>query len=568
MIKFSKRMLALIMSMLMIFSCMAVSASAEGETTEPESGATETAPVTVQIPAPVCEFDQETMTISVAKPENIAYGEGEDKVYYPVAITAAAGEEAVEAVKNEDGSYTISNVELEKEYTVTATIVDDTNTVAGTKSTTVTPAITVPGTKDICEFNEENRTILVKKIDSIIIGGSKYAVGVVIEPNASSQLLGDGSTMFLNLEYGTKYTVKAYVVPSADSKTYYSTENFEVTVKKLQSKPVTPAPTAITSTSITISAEKGVEYTISGDSATYTLKDKETTIVFKGLKDNTPYTISAQKPASEGFYASEKSSITVTTKKVASTVVPKLTLVDKSNTSITVEADVENVEYKINNGAWQNSGEFKNLSANTQYNIYARVKAEANQEESKVSEALIVKTNATANYVADENKIAFSCKDGQYANTKISFTVSGDGPADMNKAAFGDSRIVPVKYVVKFGEEEIGTGTFTDGKVSQTGSFTPAEAYAEKSVTVKVTFETQKFKGTKWETVAGKDIEKDYSVKIGRVDGAMTKVTEFFEMIANFLFNTVPAFLAEAMKSDIWGRMLKILGQLGGALGG
>ena len=568
MIKFSKRMLALIMSMLMIFSCMAVSASAEGETTEPESGATETAPVTVQIPAPVCEFDQETMTISVAKPENIAYGEGEDKVYYPVAITAAAGEEAVEAVKNEDGSYTISNVELEKEYTVTATIVDETKTVEGTASTKVVPTITVPGTKDICEFNEENRTILVEKIDNIIIGGSKYAVGVVIEPTASSQLLGDGSTMFLNLEYGTKYTVKAYVVPSADSKTYYSTENFEVTVKKLQSKPVTPAPTAITSTSITISAEKGVEYTISGDSATYTLKDKETTIVFKGLKDNTSYTISAQKPASEGFYASEKSSITVTTKKVASTVVPKLSLVDKSNTSITVEADVPNVEYKVNNGAWQNSGEFKNLKANTQYNFYARVKAEADQEESKVSEALIVKTNAAASYVADESKIAFSCKDGQYANTKISFTVSGDGPADMNKAAFGDSRIVPVKYVVKFGEEEIGAGTFTDRKVSQTGSFTPAEAYAEKSVTVKVTFETQKFKGTKWETVAGKNIEKDYSVKIGRVDGAMTKVTEFFEMIANFLFNTVPAFLAEAMKSDIWARMLKILGQLGGALGG
>ena len=48
----------------------------------------------------------------------------------------------------------------------------------------------------------------------------------------------------------------------------------------------------------------------------------------------------------------------------------------------------------------------------------------------------------------------------------------------------------------------------------------------------------------------------------------MTKITEFFEMIANFLFNTVPAFLAEAMKSDIWGRMLKLLGSLGGALGG
>jgi len=549
------------MSMLMIFSCMAVSASAEDEGTEAPA-----TPVTIQIPAPVCEFDQVTMTISVAKPSNIHYPE-DGSIYYPVAITATAGEEEIDVAPNEDGSYTISDVELEKEYTVTATIVDDTNTVAGTKSTTVTPAITVPGTKDICEFDEENRTILVDKIDNIIIGGSEYAVGVVIEPAASSQLLGDGSTMFFNLDYGTKYTVKAYVAPSADSKTYYSEDNFEVTVDQQQSNPVTPVPTAITSKSITITAEKGVEYTINNGTPE-SLKDGKTTIVFDGLEANTSYTISAQKPASEGFYASEKVSITVTTKKAATKVVPILTLEDKSNTSITVKANVENVEYRLNNGAWQNSGEFKNLKADTQYNIYARVKAAADQEESPVSEALIVKTNAAANYEASEKKISFSCTDGQYANTKISFTVTGDGPADINKAVFGDTKIVPVSYKVVYGEDTIKEGTFADGKVSVSGDFTPAEAYAEKSVTVTVIFETQKFKGIKWETVEGKNVEKDFTVKIGRIDNAMTKITEFFEMIANFLFNTVPAFLADAMKSDVWGRIFKLLGSLGGVLGG
>lgn len=586
MINFSKKMLALIMAMLMMFSCMAISASAEGEGTTPPSSSeggenTETeapsepeepTPVTVQIAAPKAEFDLATMSIEIEKPENIARGEEDAKIFYPVAITAALGETAVEVVKNDDGSYTIADVELDKEYTITASIVDeneeDGEILSGEASTKVTPVITIPGTKDICTFDKENKKITVKKIDGIVIGGTSYFVGVELQPSASSETLGDGSTMFYNLEYGKKYTVKAYLVLAAGSDKIYSTENFEVTVDKLQTKPVTPVPTAITSKSITISAEKGVEYTISGDEKVYTVADKQTTIKFDGLTKDTSYTITAQKPASEGYYASEKVSITVKTKKAATDVVPKLTLDDKSNTYIKVTADVKNVEFKLDNGAWQSSGEFKNLKANTQYNIYARVKAAADQEESPVSEALIVKTNAVANYEASDKKIAFKCEDGQYANTKISFTVSGDGPANINNAVFGDTRIVPVLYIVTYGEETLASGTFKAGKVSETGSFTPAEAYAEKSVTVTIMFETQKFKGTDWVTLEGKNIDKEYTVKIGKVDGAMTKITEFFEMIANFLFNTVPAFLAEAMKSDIWGRMLKILGQLGGALGG
>lgn len=585
MIKFSKKMLALIMAMLMMFSCMAISASAEGEGTTPPSSSeggentgTEapSEPVTIQIPAPVCEFDQETMTINIEEPANIAYPvEGEDKHFYPVTIKVTVDGSEIPFMLNPDGSYTTRKVELEKEYTITATLTDDKEdnlTVSGTASTKVTPVITIPGTKDICTFDKENKKITVKKIDGIVIGGTSYFVGVELQPSASSETLGDGSTMFYNLEYGKKYTVKAYLVLAAGSDKIYSTENFEVTVDKLQTKPVTPVPTAITSKSITISAEKGVEYTISGDEKVYTVKDKETTIKFDKLTENTSYTITAQKPASEGYYASEKVSITVKTKKAPTVVVPKLTLDDKSNTYIKVTADVKDVEFKLDNGAWQSSGEFKNLKADTQYNIYARVKAAADQEESPVSEALIVKTNAVANYEASDKKIEFKCEDGQYANTKISFTVSGDGPANINNAVFGDTRIVPVLYIVTYGEETLASGIFTAGKVSETGSFTPAEAYAEKSVTVTVLFEVQKFKGVKWENVKNSDgtdktIEKEYTVKIGRVDGAMTKITEFFEMIANFLFNTVPAFLAEAMKSDIWARMLSLLGSLGSLLG-
>lgn len=565
MIKFSKKMLALIMSMLMVFSCMAVSASATTgtETTQ-----------TVQIPAPVVTFEQETMSFFVEKPENIAYGEGEEKVYYPVAITV---EPEAELIKNEDGSYIIENIELGKEYTITAAIVDETNTVAGSSSVTVAPVINVPGTADICTFNEVDRTITVEKIDNIVIGGTEYAVVVVIEPATSNMYLEDGSKMFYNLEYGTTYTVKAMVQPGADAEKYYSKDNFTATIKNKQNAPSTPVPAAITSSSITIVAAAGCQYALKDvegniiyDWSDSTGKDA---ITYKNLNAETKYTVVAKKKATDTHYESAEASITVTTKKAGKTEVPVLELADKTNTSITVKAEGD-VEYKINDGAWQASGEFKGLKADTQYNIYGRYAYDAAKEDpSAVSEAIIVKTNAVANFEADEKKLSFTCADGAYANSEISFTVTGDGPADMNKVVYGDTRIVPVSYKVVFGSDEIkGVTPFTNSnKITNSGSFT-AEAYAEKVVTVKVTFLAQEYKGknadgtANW--VALKVIEKSYDVSLGRVNSTETKLLEFFEGIANFLFNTVPAFIAEAMQSDVWARMFKLLGSLGGALGG
>lgn len=556
MIKFSKKMLALVLSLLMMFSFMAVSASAEGETT-PESNVT-----TIQIPAPVITFEQETMSFFVEKPQNITYP-ADSENYYPVEITV---EPEAELIENADGSYIIESVELGTEYTVTATLVDATNTVAGSASVTATPTITVPGTKDICTFNEENRTIIVEKIDTIIVDGKELAVGVTIEPEASSQTLGDGTTMFLNLDYATKYTVKAYVTPSADSETYYSEDNFEVTVKGQQEAPKTPVPTAITSTSITIDASAGCEYTIDTTPVQTKKSEGNATVVFENLEPETKYTITAQKPAVEGYYASEKVTISVTTKAAGITEIPAIALEDKTNTSITVTA-VKDAEYKLNDGAWQNSNVFSGLKADTQYNIYTRFKFDAaKQDPSAISEALIVKTNAVENYEADADKITFSANNGAYANTEISFTVNGDGPENMHKAVYGDTRIIPTTYKVVYGETTIKEGSFSGQKVSQSGSFTPANEYAEKTVKVIVTFSKEELKGTEWVT-AGDSIEKEFSVQVGRVDGPMTKITEFFEMIANFLLNTVPAFLAQAMQSDVWGALFAALGKLGGAIG-
>lgn len=562
MIKFSKKMLALVLSMLMIFSCMAVSASAEGEATEPDSGITEA--TTVQIPDPVWVFEQETMSFFVEKPQNIHYPEDGD-TYYPVEITV---EPEAELIKNEDGSYIIEGVELETEYTITASIVDETNTVAGSASVKAVPTINVPGTADICTYDPTDRKITVEKIDNIVIGGAEYVVGVVIEPNVSSQILGDGTTMFFNLDYATKYTVKAYVAPSADSEIYYSKDNFEVEVMGQQEAPKTPVPTAITSTSITIDASAGCEYTIDTTPAQTKKSEGNAAVVFENLTAGTTYTITAQKPATEGFYASDKVTITVKTKLAGRTDIPAIALEDKTNSSITVTA-VDDAEYKLNDGVWQSSNVFTGLTAGTQYNIYARYKFDAaKQDPSAISDALVVKTNAIANYEADADKITFSGTDGAYANTEFSFTVNGDGPADMNKAVYGDTRIVPVAYEVVCGEDTIKEFTVFSGnaKVSQKGTFTPAEAYAEKTVKVIVTFSKEEYKGEDW-VYADEQFTKEFTVQVGRVDSPMTKVTEFFEMLANFLLNTLPAFLTQAMQSDVWNALFEALGKLGGAMG-
>ncbi|MBQ3044881.1 MAG: hypothetical protein IJD49_02895 [Clostridia bacterium] len=562
MIKFSKKMLALIMSMLMIFSCVAVSASAEGEAETTE---------TIQIAAPVWVFEQETMSFFVERPENIAYGEGEETVYYPVEITV---EPEATLIKNTDGSYIIENIEFGKEYTITASIVDETNTVAGSASVKAVPVITVPGTKDICEFDPEDRTITVEKIDNIVIDGKECVVGVMIEPNASSQILGDGTTMFFNLNYSTNYTVKAYVAPSADIK-FYSEDNFEVTVKGQQDAPATPVPSAITSKSITIVAAAGCQYALKDADGEFVFDWTDSTgkdaIMFDGLDSETTYTVVAKKKATETHYESTEVSITATTKKAGKAGTPTLVLADKTNNSITVKAEGD-VEFKLGDGAWQASGEFKGLKADTQYNIYGRYTFDAaTQDPSAVSEALIVKTNAVANFEANEKKITFTGENGAYANSEIEFTVTGDGPVDMNKVVYGDTRIVPVSYKVVFGSDEIKASTAWDTqKIKNTGSFT-AEAYAEKVVTVKVVFEEQEYKGKNADGTANwvisKSYEKSFDVEVGRVDSPMTKITEFFEGILNFLLNTVPSFLAEALQSDVWGKLFEALGKLGSAIG-
>lgn len=475
MINVSKKILALIMSMLMVFSCMAVSASATGEE------GTETTAVVIQIPAPVCTLDKELKTITVTKPANVHYDVND--TYYEVAISIEPSEGVVKGF-DENGNYLYSQLTLGTDYVITATLVDETNTVTGTASTTV-------------------------------------------------ELL------------------------------------------ESQDAPAAPVPVAITSGSITVTAAAGCQYILRAVDGTVVFDWTDSTgkdaIMYEGLTEKTQYVVAAKKKATETHYESAESSITVTTKAAGKGKAAAPVLEDKTNASITVVAE-NGVEYSLDGKTWQASNEFTGLKADTQYEIYARYTFDSKVEDpSEASDALVVKTNAAANYEAKKASIKFGANVGDYSDSEVTFTASGDGPADMNNVVYGDTRIIPVSYTVVFGSTEIKASTVWDtAKVTQTGSFSAAE-YAEKVVTVKVTFASEEYKGKDadgnavWKT--SETFTESYDVTMSRANTTENKAKGILEVILNFLLNTIPAFFAEALKSDVWARLLEALGELGKVMG-
>lgn len=435
-------------------------------------------------------------------------------------------------------------------------------------------AATITITEADYELNADKDAITVNKIEY----NGKVAK-ITISPSDSIEVLplADGRTRFDGIKTGKTYVITATV---SEGDAIIALGNIPVVIKNAQKAPANPVPTQITSTSIAVSAISGCQYQLSvynEDGTTtveYPWSDSKGNAVIKytGLTPNAKYLVEAKKAETDTYYASPIASIVVITKEAGNLNVPNLYLEDKTNKTVTLGSTDKNVEYSRDGKTWQDSPEFKGLTANTQYSFFARFKYnESNEDPSIVSNAIVVKTNAKENVLAQRKNITFVGKEGQFVNEGVEFTVKGDGPASMSNVIYGDTRIIPKSYSVTYGTTPVATGGWETAKLSQKGTFTAADDFAGKKVKVSVMFATQEYKG-KFENgtpnwVNTEYFVQDFEMELGKVNNLSTQIGSFFEAIGNFFLNTLPGFLAEAMQSDIWGRLLKVFGNLGKALG-
>lgn len=346
-------------------------------------------------------------------------------------------------------------------------------------------------------------------------------------------------TIFTGPTTGKTYKIQGYI--TIDGTDHVASNTFELEVLKAQAAPATPVPLKVTSSSITVKAVANCEYKLDDgewvNTATFTT----------GVSPETKHTVYARyKYVAGQYYASEASSVTVTTLKAPKAKAAAPTLKDKTDNSIAVNA-VEGVEYSINKGAtWNKTGLFTNLKANTKYDIIARYTFDASvQDASPVSDIFSVVTNSKKNDIAskDDCKFEIISEGNIYAKRSFTFKVTGDAPKDYGSVQYGDTRLIPSTYTVRMNGTKIkeNAALADDSKVNiKTGIVTPTE---KGKVEVEVTYITEYFDGSNWEN-ANENKTVVYDVESGAEYNA---AREIFVAIANFFLNTLPNLILKFM---------------------
>ena len=223
----------------------------------------------------------------------------------------------------------------------------------------------------------------------------KTATSITLNEIVGAEYSIDGTnwqeeTEFTGLDPNTGYTFFARF-PETDTheESPISAES-EVftTYKHTQDAPAAPTMFGRTSTSITLSEIIGAEFSIDGD----TWQDET---LFTGLSPNTGYTFFARLKETSTHYESPISveSETFTT-DMGSQVAPSApTLLSMTSTSITLN-EIIGAEFSIDGDNWQDETVFTDLSPNTDYTFFARLKATSTHNASPASaESEIFTTN-------------------------------------------------------------------------------------------------------------------------------------------------------------------------------
>lgn len=235
-------------------------------------------------------------------------------------------------------------------------------------------------------------------------------------------------------------------------KAEYITQNpsgwTEFTIPIRRGAPDAPTVTDRTDTTITITAETGMEYRLEDNDQWQTGTDGSLT--FGGLTAEKTYTIYARYAAvtsgESPDFVSEKSRAQATT-KAAPGQAPAVTGIDATDTTITLPYNAE-WEYSTDKQNWNSTHEFTGLKAAMEYTFYVRVAETDDAEASQIADVTVYTAYAapqtgegySINYTAE----TITINSGYEVNTAVDFT--GTEIADGSSLAGYTGKILYIRH--------------------------------------------------------------------------------------------------------------------------
>ncbi len=245
-----------------------------------------------------------------------------------------ASAETVEYIESDSASYTFSNLEPNKEYTVYSYVVDTNNIKSNVYETTVTT-----GEYNLATVDSVSHSVTLNSISLTVSAsnGSNEIVNYMYSKDngASWETTTSNTYTFSNLTDSTTYQIKVKV---KDSEGIESTEYYEEITTEIYILPVVAnVDAATTYNSITLTPT-GTNGTNTIDHYLYSIDDGayQESNVFSNLNDNTEYTINVKAVDTEGR-ESNPYELQVTTDEY---ILPTISNVTASSTSDSITLNV------------------------------------------------------------------------------------------------------------------------------------------------------------------------------------------------------------------------------------
>ena len=195
------------------------------------------------------------------------------------------------------------------------------------------------------------------------------------------------SNTFNNLTSNTSYTFYQRIKETSD--TYASIisipASFYTLKKENSEEPAEIQVEEVTPTSITLVAVDGYEYSINGTN----FQDNN---IFESLTPNTDYTLYQRMKETDEYEAGSISNKTIKTTKYTNTNSVDAPILESYTAKDVILKKIDILEYSKDQENWQDSNIFTDLSPETEYTFYQRIKATDDTYASEISEGLKIKT--------------------------------------------------------------------------------------------------------------------------------------------------------------------------------